>query len=237
MNPENAGKVLAALKDDDLVLDVGGWMKPFPRADYVMDIMPYETRGLLGSVHPGPERFTRSTWIVRDFCDRDPWPFPDRHFDFAICSHVLEDIRDPVFVCSELRRVAKAGYIETPSRLVEQRMGIESDKYPGYCHHRWLIESSNNSLTFTMKNARISSSWRMHLPARASRQMKPLSDIAFLFWKDDFEFGERVLITVEEIEADLERVVRGSGVYSQARYSLWRNARKARNLAKRMVKA
>ena len=44
------------------------------------------------------ERFTADTWVVQDICT--PWPFADGQFDFAVCSHTLEDVRDPVFVCN-----------------------------------------------------------------------------------------------------------------------------------------
>jgi hypothetical protein len=232
VNQANALRILETIKDTDRVLDIGGWMKPFPRADYVMDIMPYESRGLLGSVHDGRERFTRETWIVRDFCDRQPYPFPDKFFDFAICSHVLEDIRDPVYVCSELTRVARAGYIETPSRVVEQMMGIESDDYPGYCHHRWLIEAEGNRLTFTMKNARIAANWKLHLPLRAKKRLRTEDTITSLFWNGSFDFSEQILIHVGEIDADLERVVRKAGAYSPLRYAAWAQARRVRESAK-----
>src|SRR3954449_10993879 len=102
------------LPDDALVLDVGGWAKPFPRADWVLDLMPYETRGLYGTLEPDAERFGPDTWVTLDMCAHMPWPFADAQFDFAICSHTLEDIRDPIWVCSELARVARAGYIEVP---------------------------------------------------------------------------------------------------------------------------
>ena len=49
----------------------------------------------------------------------------DGFFDFAICSHTLEDVCDPVWVCEELARVAKAGYIEVPSRLEEQAWSFQ----------------------------------------------------------------------------------------------------------------
>src|SRR4051794_8554668 len=97
------------LSESDLVLDVGGWAKPFPRANHVIDVMPYETRGLYGErVDPSLERFGPDTWARRDICDREPWPYEDEQFDFVICSHTLEDLRDPVWVCDELTRVARA---------------------------------------------------------------------------------------------------------------------------------
>ena len=41
----------------------------------------------------------------------------DDQFDLAICVTTLEDIRDPIWACHELNRVARAGYVEVPSRL------------------------------------------------------------------------------------------------------------------------
>ena len=41
----NVPKVLSKIHDGDLVLDIGGWGRPFNRADYVLDSGPFETRG------------------------------------------------------------------------------------------------------------------------------------------------------------------------------------------------
>jgi hypothetical protein len=68
-----------------------------------------------------------------------------------VCSHVLEDVRDPVWVCSEMSRIAKAGYVETPSRVVEQSRGVESPRYAGFCHHRWLVMRRAGVLEFRHK--------------------------------------------------------------------------------------
>ena len=111
----------STLPADARVLDVGGWGKTLARADAVVDLMPYETRGLYGHDGDGPERFDAGSWHQLDICDATkPWPFADGEFDFAVCSHTLEDVRDPLRVCDELKRVARAGYIEVPSRLEEQ---------------------------------------------------------------------------------------------------------------------
>src|SRR6516164_2319087 len=101
------------------------WACPFNRANYVLDVEPYETRGFYttfgGPAFQGPEReqFTKETWFQRDLCERKPFPFRDKELDFVICSHTLEDIRDPLWVCSEMIRIAKRGYIEVPSRIAE----------------------------------------------------------------------------------------------------------------------
>jgi ubiquinone/menaquinone biosynthesis C-methylase UbiE len=65
----------------------------------------------------------------------DRLPFEDKSVDFLICSHTLEDLRDPIRVCREINRVAKAGYIEVPSRAMETIFGLEHRGYPGYYHH------------------------------------------------------------------------------------------------------
>jgi SAM-dependent methyltransferase len=53
-------------------------------------------------------------------------PFKDKAFDFVIAFHVLEHIPDPAALLLELQRVSKAGYIETPSVLVERIVPYET---------------------------------------------------------------------------------------------------------------
>src|SRR5437764_412752 len=60
-------------------LDVGGAARPFPRADWVIDLMSYDARGQLGwDGDREAERFDSRSWVQRDICDREPWPFSDR---------------------------------------------------------------------------------------------------------------------------------------------------------------
>ena len=74
------------------VLDAGGWYRPFNLATHVIDLNPYESRRVDDALDPeDDERFTADTWIVQDVCN-SPWPFPDKTFDFVVCSHLLEDV-------------------------------------------------------------------------------------------------------------------------------------------------
>ena len=38
-------RILRDVADDAVVLDIGGWAKPFPRADWVVDMKDYCSRG------------------------------------------------------------------------------------------------------------------------------------------------------------------------------------------------
>ncbi len=134
------------------VLDVGGGFSPFPRANWVIDLMDFNHRYSNPLESKFPVHYSKETWVQRDICDRTPWPFRDKEFDFSTCSHLLEDVRDPIWVCAELIRVSKAGYIEVPSRIEEQSLGVENPRYAGYYHHRWLVDKiGSNTLEFRLK--------------------------------------------------------------------------------------
>jgi Methyltransferase domain len=152
--PAHVDDVVARIAPDNLVLDVGGWWKPFNRADHVVDLLPYETRGGGGSIGPGPERFDSSTWHQVDICAVE-LPFEDKSFDFVYCGQTLEDVRDPIAVCRELSRVGKAGYVEVPSLWIECCYDVDSlpnsDQYPGYEKHRWLVHVEDGELVFIPK--------------------------------------------------------------------------------------
>jgi len=191
MDIENARRLLEIIPVGAKVVDVGGGAAPFPRAGYVIDAMPYEKHGAGsdGNIHEklGIEpRYSEDRWIQTELCDCRPWPIADKASEFAICSHSLEDIRDPIWVCSELRRIAKAGYIESPSRVVEQSKGIENPRHPGYYHHRWLITRNKKGREFRHKPH------VLHSVKNA---------IVTLDWSDDFE-------AVEVLEFDEGKVTR-----------------------------
>jgi hypothetical protein len=193
-------RILATLGDGDLVLDVGGGGKPFPRADWVIDLLPYEERGLYGPPpEPAAERFSASTWVQRDICAREPWPFADRQFDFSVCSHTLEDVRDPVFVCSELIRVSKAGYIEVPSRLEEQSYGFQGP-WVGWGHHHWLIEVEDDEIAFVFKHHVIHGRAGDHFPAGFHDSLSPEQRVISLWWTGSFRYRERIFLDAPSLD-------------------------------------
>ena len=206
----NVARILALLSPEDIVLDIGGWACPFNRANYILDVEPYETRGYYGASGPaqGGERefFHKDTWIQRDLCERAPFPFADKEINFVICSHTLEDVRDPLWVCSEMIRVAKRGYLEVPSRVAESCRGIEPGQV-GWSHHRWLVDIHGKSVRFLMKYHVIHSHWRFSLPRSYLRRLPEDQRVQWLFWEDAFDYSETIIHGVENIVAELERFV------------------------------
>ena len=189
MDPKTGPRTLP---EEWRVVDVGGGASPFERADHVIDGLAYADRGALdGSAARGNERFGPDSWTQLDLCEHKPWPFPDNHFDYATCTHVLEDVRDPVWVCSEISRIARAGYVETPSRVVEQSLGVEHPLYAGYYHHRWLVEAVDGGLHFRLKPHSLHS-LRGAIVARVGIRSKinPAHAAASLEWVGRIPCGE-----------------------------------------------
>jgi hypothetical protein len=196
-------QLLRRVGPEALVLDVGGWASPLSRADWVIDLMPYATRGLYGH-DPDPERFSTATWVQRDICAREPWPFADRQFDFVVCSHTLEDIRDPLWVCAELARVGRAGYVEVPSRVQEQSWGFEGP-WTGWSHHRWLCEIDRDraQVAFTFKYHLVHAP-ELCFPAGFAERLTPEQRVDWLWWNGGFTAHERIHMDPDALVADLQ---------------------------------
>ncbi|MDX1502449.1 MAG: hypothetical protein R3325_08790 [Thermoanaerobaculia bacterium] len=122
---------LAARRAEDpslKVIDVGGCYKPWAdeQVDAYVDLRPGDT---------GKRVF------VGDICAPEVWAEIEasgQRYDISICSHVLEDVRDPAFVVEKLQRISRSGYVATPTKHTELS-NVESSHYLGYCHHRWLF--------------------------------------------------------------------------------------------------
>src|SRR5882672_7429871 len=143
---------LAAKYKGKRVLEIGPGQARFPAATYFVD---------LSSVPEiPPEQMTKID------VGRDSLPFSDLKFwasdvascfaekwDFCYARHVLEDMANPFHLIAEMSRVAKAGYIETPSPICELARGVDagSPLYRGYNHHRWIVWDNDGELTFIAK--------------------------------------------------------------------------------------
>lgn len=122
---------------DYCIVDIGGGANPwYPHTKYIVDIVSYENT----------ERERERENINGDLHDSSLWDKVRAvHPDFIICTHVLEDIRDPFFVIDEICRSAPAGYISMPTKHQEFSRQ-ESLFYVGHCHHRWIYTLDDNVL-------------------------------------------------------------------------------------------
>ncbi len=204
----NVARLIETCRPLKRVLDVGGWHRPFRLATHVIDIMPYETRLDFDANDPeNPQRFTADSWVVQDIC-LTPWPFPDKFFDFSVCSHTLEDIRDPMAVCRELVRVSRAGYIEVPSRTREifckarfARAKIALGRVPdiGFTHHRWFCDISDNEIRFERKGLDSIARPDYYITrAELGRKLSADESGIGLFWEGSF--GAREVVVLEGAE-------------------------------------
>ena len=122
-----------------LVLEVGSGGSPYFRSNVLIDAYA-ETRERYWAP------FITDRPSVLGF--GEALPFRDKSFDFVIASHVLEHSADPEKFLSELQRVAKAGYIETPDAFME--------RINPYWDHRSEVTVRNGRLEIRKK-----SSWRV----------------------------------------------------------------------------
>lgn len=139
---------------EDKVLDIGGGLKQHEeiKIDTLVDLYHPEKAPYW------PSKLKASRFVKLDVT-REKLPFPDKSFDVCLCTHTLEDLYNPFLVIEEMARVAKRGYIATPSRgfdmvfshfnLTDWKTG--SRRQPGLSHHHWFFENNNQKLVITPK--------------------------------------------------------------------------------------
>lgn len=129
---EIAGRIEPTLEPGAVVVDVGSGHAPVPRADVLVDLFPGET------IHRKEPIVVDRPLVV---CSVERLPFVARAFDFAVCNHVLEHVPRPGAAVSELGRIARAGYIETPAFGKDILVGTGG-------MHRWQVVEFEGTLHF-----------------------------------------------------------------------------------------
>ena len=96
--------------------------------------------------------------ITGDLYNSETWEkLNQKHFDLAILSHILEDVRDPFYIIKKALEIAPLIYISVPSMLLEFEH-VESNKFVGYHHHRWLFACDGNEL-FVVPKTSLTNAW------------------------------------------------------------------------------
>jgi len=170
------------IRPGEKVLDIGGGHNPFSRADYIVECDLREGFHRDGQSIP-PE--LKARYMEADI---HRLPFDEKSIDFVFCSHVLEHVEDPAKACSEIMRVGKRGYIETPRKWVEF--------FAGHPSHQWLVDVVEGELVFERRqflespylNTILHSVWgHQILEERALKHFLNISCVQF-YWESEFRF-------------------------------------------------
>lgn len=102
-------------------------------------------------------------------------------FDFCICTHTLEDIMNPVFVCEQIQKISNEGYIAFPSKYRE--LYRFEGHYRGYIHHRWIFDTVNNNNIIAYPKINYIENYIFDRIANISNDIQDLS----FFWKNSIE--------------------------------------------------
>ena len=160
------------------VLEVGPGLAYFKLATHFVDNMQAEVNANINVT-------------VADVT-KDRLPFEDKYFDFVYCRHTLEDLLNPMHAFQEMVRVAKRGYFETPSPLVELCHNVDGrcdsmspSRYKGYMHHHFIVYEKDNVLHFLPKMPLVE-----HLSPYIEDKMAHLANNFPLYWNTYYHWDD-----------------------------------------------
>jgi hypothetical protein len=130
------------IKPGAKVLEIGPGFEPFEKATHFCGWTDEESKRL--------KNYTKVN------VSEEKLPYADNEFDFVYLRHVVEDLWNPINCLNEVSRVAKEGWIETPSPICEMTRGIDgldgiSPPWRGYAHHRYIVWNDSNVLKILPK--------------------------------------------------------------------------------------
>jgi SAM-dependent methyltransferase/uncharacterized protein YbaR (Trm112 family) len=164
---------------DALVLEVGAGGNPYPRANVMLDAME-------STIERNEQSLVTDRPLVLGLCEE--LPFKDKSFDFIIASHVLEHTDNPEKFLTELMRVGRAGYIETPEGWFE--------KMCAFTYHRLEVSADKEKLFIRKKPSwkpdEIATLWDVKLAKSKAlfdflRVNPDLNHLRF-YWNDTIDF-------------------------------------------------
>lgn len=125
------------IQKKDKVIEIGSGHNPSFRANVIVEKYIYDNTQRCDKAKIYPHQ----TFIN---ADGENLPFKDKEFDYAICCQVLEHVEHPDIFIAEQCRIAKRGYIETPSMIGEFLFPKKS--------HKWVILDIDQKLVLFEKS-------------------------------------------------------------------------------------
>lgn len=206
-----------SIKATDKVLDIGGSMKQH-QLIYI--------NTLVDIIRPEAAPYRKSKLLANKFIQLDitkqKLPFTDKEFDFCLCTHTLEDLYNPFLLLNEMARVAKRGYISTPSmgqdmeyshfNLTDWKTGPR--RVPGIGHHKWFFYEEKGVMQVIPKNYPLLYTSKFHIK-------KWLGDSEFQFYWEgnikykeikDLDFRELIKIYSNFIEKNSKLIKKGTNL-------------------------
>jgi ubiquinone/menaquinone biosynthesis C-methylase UbiE len=149
------------IKSTDKVLEIGSGNRPRKRSDVLCDKFIADDTERSGG---DAVMIDKRPFVIADGV---ALPFKDKSFDYVITSHILEHVADPHAFVAELVRVARGGYIETPSELFEKLFGWQ--------FHKWIVRVEGDTIVI-----------------RARMESSPFGNFFHNLYSEDLWFAEFV---------------------------------------------
>jgi len=171
------------IRPTDRVLEIGSGNRPRKRSNVLCDRYPWDNT----ERSAGDEIvLDRRPFVIADAAHL---PFKSQSFDYVITSHVLEHVEDPLRVAAELMRVARAGYIETPSEL--------SERLFGWSFHKWMVHREGDELVFRPRFTDSVFGEYFHRLQAGDRMFAEIIDQHYNDFFVRYEWHTKILIRVE----------------------------------------
>jgi hypothetical protein len=194
INYINKNKIYEKFSVIDVGGTMGGWSEPY--IDALVDFNEQKEESMEKLEESEKETKKRKPLFFKcDITHHDSWipifEYVEKNgkFDFCICTHTLEDIMNPGFVCEQICKIAKEGYIAFPSKYRELCRNVDNQmhNYRGYIHHRWVFtvkKEENQKLVAFPKINYLDSEPKFDQIANPSNDCCDLN----FFWKEKIEF-------------------------------------------------
>lgn len=134
-------QMIKNINDDDKVLEIGPGATPHFRSD---EFLEYSFDNDAERIRQSGNVGILNTDKPVHYYTGDEFPFPDKAFDYVICSHVIEHVPEPIKFIQEMTRISLKGYIEFPLASYEYLYNI-----PEHLH---LISCKNNKIRSLCKS-------------------------------------------------------------------------------------